>query len=90
MHNYSAVDIATGRLRGQSSSRGRGKIFLLSTSSRPVLGPTQPPIQWVPGGLSSGIKRPGREADHSPPFIAEVKKGGARPLLTHTSSWHSA
>jgi hypothetical protein len=24
-----------------------GKIFLLSTSSRPVLGPTQPPIQWV-------------------------------------------
>jgi hypothetical protein len=29
-----------------------GKIFLLSTSSRPVLGPTQPPIQWVPGALS--------------------------------------
>jgi hypothetical protein len=29
--------------------------------------------QWVPGALSLGIKRPGREADHSPPSSAEVK-----------------
>jgi hypothetical protein len=47
---------------------------ILSTSSRPPLGPTQPPIQWVPGALSPGMKRPGREADHSPPTSAEVKK----------------
>jgi hypothetical protein len=40
--------LRTGRLRGRNSSPDRGKIFLLSTSSRPVLGPTQPPIQWVP------------------------------------------
>jgi hypothetical protein len=39
-----------------------------------VLGPTQPPIQWVPGVLSLGVKRPGREADHSPPSSAEVKE----------------
>jgi hypothetical protein len=26
-----------------------------------------------PGALSLGIKRPGREADHSPPYSAEVK-----------------
>jgi hypothetical protein len=38
------------------------------------LGPTQPPTQWVPGALSLGVKRPGREADHSPPASAEVKK----------------
>jgi hypothetical protein len=38
-----------------------------------ALGPTQPPIQWVPGALSLGVKRPGREADHSPPN-AEVKE----------------
>jgi hypothetical protein len=25
-------------------------------------------IQWVPGASSLGIKRPGREADHSPPL----------------------
>jgi hypothetical protein len=37
-------------------------------------GPTQPPIQWVPGALSLGVKRPGREADHSPPSSAEVKE----------------
>jgi hypothetical protein len=30
-------------------------------------------IQWVPGALSLGLKRPGREADHSPPSSAEVK-----------------
>jgi hypothetical protein len=30
--------------------------------------------QWVPGVLSLGIKRPRREADHSPPSSAEVKE----------------
>jgi hypothetical protein len=32
------------------SSPGKVKNFLISTSSRPVLRPTQPPIQWVPCG----------------------------------------
>jgi hypothetical protein len=49
-------------------------IFLFTTASRTALGPTQPPIQWVPGALSLGIKRPGCEADHSPPSNAEVKE----------------
>jgi hypothetical protein len=35
--------------------------------------PTQPPIQWVPGTLFLGVKRPDREVDHSPPSSAEVK-----------------
>jgi hypothetical protein len=46
---------------------------IFSTSSIPVLGPTQPPIQCVPGALKPKIKLPGREADHSPPTSAEVK-----------------
>jgi hypothetical protein len=50
------------------------KNFHFSMSSRPALGFTQPPIQWVPGGLSPGVKLPGREADYSPPTTAEVKK----------------
>jgi hypothetical protein len=39
-----------GQLRGQSSSAGRGKIFLLSVSSTSGLGPTQPQIQMGSGG----------------------------------------
>jgi hypothetical protein len=58
--------------RGFDSRRGLG-IFLFTTASRPVLGPIQPPIQWVQGFLSLGVKRRGREADHSPPSSAEVK-----------------
>ena len=34
--------------------------------TRPALGPTQPPIQWVPG-LFREVKRPGRGVDHPPP-----------------------
>jgi hypothetical protein len=56
-----------GRPRGQSSSPGRVKNFFFSMSSRPALESTQPPIQWIPG-----VKRPGREADHSPQASAEV------------------
>jgi hypothetical protein len=42
------------------------------------------------GGSFPGVKWQGREADHSPPSSAEVKKGGAIPPLTHMSSWHNA
>jgi hypothetical protein len=38
-----------------------------------ALGPTQPPIQWVPGALSLGVKRLGREADYSSSSSPEVK-----------------
>jgi hypothetical protein len=62
------------RPRGRSSSPDRVKNFLFSTSSRPALWFTQLTIQWVSGALYSGVKRPGREADHSPPTSAEVKK----------------
>jgi hypothetical protein len=47
--------------------------FLFTTVSRPALGHTRPPIQWVPGTLSLGVKRPECEADHSPATSAEVK-----------------
>jgi hypothetical protein len=35
------------------------RIFYFPVSSRPTLGSTQPPIQWVPGALSSGVKASG-------------------------------
>jgi hypothetical protein len=56
------------------ASEFKSQYFLFSVSSRPVLGPTQLHIQWELGALSLGVKRPGLEADHSPPISAEVKK----------------
>jgi hypothetical protein len=75
-------------LDGRGSIPGRSRVF--SIASRPTLGPTQPPIQWVPGALSRLVKRQGREADYSPPSSAEVKNVGAIPPLPHTSSWRGA
>jgi hypothetical protein len=53
------------------------------------VGPTQPQTQWVAGALSPGVKRQGREVDHSPPTSADVKNGGAIPPLLRMSSWRS-
>jgi hypothetical protein len=39
---------------------------------RPTLGPTQPPIKWVPN-LSPVVKRPERGVKHPPSSSAEVK-----------------
>jgi hypothetical protein len=61
----SSVDTATMLRVGGPRSRG-------STQS------TQPPVQWVPGAISLGVKRQGHEADHSPPPI---------PPFLHASSW---
>jgi hypothetical protein len=44
--------------------------------------PPQPPIQFVPGVLSRGVKRPVREADHSPPSSVRGKRmSGTIPPL---------
>jgi hypothetical protein len=44
----------------QGSNPGGGRDF--PHLSRPNLGPTQSPVQWVPG-LSLGVKRPGSGAE---------------------------
>jgi hypothetical protein len=55
------------------SRQGLG-IFLFIAASRQGLEPTSPHIQWETGAVSLGVKRPGREADHSRPSSAEFKE----------------
>jgi hypothetical protein len=65
---------------GFDSQRGLG-IFLFTAASSMALEPTQPPVQWVPGALSLGAKRPGREAYHLPLSSAEVKNAWIYPSI---------
>ena len=58
----SSVGITTGYgLEGPGIESRCGRNF--PHPSRLSLGPTQSPIQWVPG-LFSGVKRPGRGVEH--------------------------
>jgi len=50
---------------GSDFKQGRGRDFF---SSGPFLGPTQSPIQRIPG-----VKWLQGEADHFPPYSADVK-----------------
>jgi hypothetical protein len=81
-------------------------IGVLGFDSRRGLGifssPPRPGRPWDPpsllsngylggGGLSLGVKRPGREADHSPPSSAQVKEWVKLYLyFPNTPSWRGA
>jgi hypothetical protein len=49
------------------------KAFPFSKTSRPAVGPTQPPIRWLPGCRVGSAFHPGHGADYSFPSSAEVK-----------------
>jgi hypothetical protein len=59
--------------RPRSDSRKGLEIFLFATAPKLALGPIQPPIQWIPGALSPGVKRPVRVAEHLPTSNVQVK-----------------
>jgi hypothetical protein len=73
----------TIRVLGFDTQQGLG-IFLFTIMSGSALGPTQPPIQWVLGALSLGVKRPGREADHSPPSLHLVPRSRMHGAILHS------
>jgi hypothetical protein len=47
-----AIRLRARRPRRRGSITVRGKTFSFSITSRLILGPTQPPIQWIPGAIS--------------------------------------
>jgi hypothetical protein len=74
----SSVGIALGYRLDDRGSRvrfpaGAGN-FSLHHRDQNGSGATLLPIQWVPLFLFLGVKRQGREADHSSPCSAEVKE----------------
>jgi hypothetical protein len=90
---HSVQRVATGWTIGCSGleSQWELRIFLFDTMSRPVVGPIQLPIQLVPGTLSLEVKRPMREADHSPLSSVDVKEYVDLHLHSqNTPSWRGA
>jgi len=65
-------------------------ILLFAIAYRRALRTTQPPTQWVPGFLSSGVKWLGREDDYSPPPSAKIKNAWSYTSATPMSSLHCA
>jgi hypothetical protein len=72
---YSVIGIETTHGLDRVGVRVPVRSRIFSSPRRPdrLWGP-QPPIQWVLGALSSGVKRLEHEADHSPSSSAEVRK----------------
>ena len=79
MCENSSVSIATGYgLDGPGIESPWGRDF--PHLSRPALGPTLPPVQWVPG-LSGVKERPERDAEPSPLLVPWSRKSRAVSLL---------
>ena len=71
-----AYSVSVRRVIHWNGNNDRVKgIFVLSNTSRPAVGLTKP-TQWVPEGerlILWGVKRPGSEADNSPPSGGQIK-----------------
>jgi hypothetical protein len=59
--------------RNSVSNTSRARKFFFSKMSIPTLGTTNPPIQYVPGGVFQNTKRHRRETGHLPLSAAEFK-----------------
>ena len=57
----------------RGSISGGGKIFLLCKARRLALEPTQPPIQWLSGNVSSEVKQPKYEDEYWHSRSSEIK-----------------
>jgi hypothetical protein len=71
--------------RSRYSDCRKAKNFFFSTSSKSVVGPTKPPIQWVPASLSAGVKE---LITHLQLLPRSRERGSIHPFL-HMPSWRS-
>jgi hypothetical protein len=72
---YGSVGIASSlwaEQQGFDSWQGQ-KIFLFFVASGLALGPTQSPIQWVPGALSLGVKQLGMKLTTRPHLVPRLR-----------------
>lgn len=79
--------LRAGRFRSRGSIFGMGKILVsFPEPSRPAMGPIQPYLKKVPAVLTRGVKRPGRDADHSSLLVIRLRMSGTTPSLLHLPS----
>jgi len=71
-------------MRPSFDSQERLKVFYS------LLGPTQPPFQWVPLVLSLGLKRPKRKAEYSLHLVSKLRIHKALTMISYKTSWRSA
>jgi hypothetical protein len=85
----------TGQSLQQLSSSSTTRVwfpietFLFVTTQKPILGTTQPPIQYELKAHHPGSKRPESEADHSTHLLPMLRMRGVIPPFAHNSLWLS-
>jgi hypothetical protein len=71
------------------SRRGQAR-FIFSTSSKPALGPTHPPIRRVPGSLSPGLTQWEMKLTTHLHLAPRLRIRGVMVSRLHTASWYYA
>lgn len=89
-HRGKATRLNYWGMGGGGSLPNMARDILFVTVSTVVLGPTHLPVQQVPRPSFQGIKRPEREANHSPLSVLRLRMCGTILPLPNTSSWHVA
>jgi hypothetical protein len=79
-----------GRPRSRSSSPSSVKNILFSMSSRPALGPTQPPIHWVQEDFLLGWSGRGVKLTTHLQLVPRSRKLESIPPHSYKLSWRSA